>query len=332
MQQEIQFNRDTRVVKSNELIQSRMNWTKLEHRVVAMLIAQLKKSDDQFTEQRVYIKDIADLSGRSGKSLYDQAEEICQKLLDQKVHVRTTTDDGRRRYKGYNCMSTCEYVEGSGYIEAKFNDDMRPFLLQLKRRFTQYSLMSFMQLSSQHSMRIYELLKMRQGLRYLRISVEELREILCCEHTYKRFTDFKRWVLDNAREELKEKADIYFNYSVERKGQSPVRVNFVIQPNGEVQLNSGDTALIRSGNEGEGKDIGTAETAEEPVSGPPRFNVFAMVLADLSQEELDSFKEKKIRQAIDEAEIRVEEKHGKLGAANRATCTYRCALSILRNG
>lgn len=323
--QESLFDADTRVVKSNRLIQSRMNWTKLEHRVVAMLIAQLKKDDKQFEEQRVYIKDIADLSGRNGKSLYDQAEEICQKLLDQKVHVRTKTSDGRRRYKGYNCMSSCEYVEGSGYIEAKFNDDMRPFLLQLKRRFTQYNLQCFMQLSSQHSMRLYELLKMREGLRYLRISVGELREILCCEHSYDRFTDFKRWVLEKAREELKEKADIYFNYKVEREGQKPIRINFIIKDNTQEP----NTELIQSGNEEESPDIGV-EGSDQTRTEPPQFNVFAMVLDEMSQEELDEHAEKDIRLAVDKARDQVEAQYQNAGAANKATEAYNRALKTLR--
>jgi len=334
------FDAETRVVKSNQLIQSRMNWTKLEHRVVAMLIAQLRKDDEQFKEQKVYIKDIADLSGRSGKSLYDQAEEICQKLLDQKVHVRTETDDGRRRYKGYNCMSTCEYVEGSGYIEAKFNDDMRPFLLQLKRRFTQYNLQSFMQLSSQHSMRIYELLKMREGLRFLRISVEELREILCCEHSYNRFTDFKRWVIENAREELKEKADIYFNYKVEREGQTPVRINFIIKRNLKDETESasppagGDGAaaskLIRAEDPNRARDVGI-ESTRNGSGSRPTFNVFAMVLDEMSQEELDHHSEKEIRDAVASARDQIKAEHPEMGAANQATQAYRVALRTIRD-
>lgn len=334
------FDAETRVVKSNQLIQSRMNWTKLEHRVVAMLIAQLRKDDEQFKEQKVYIKDIADLSGRSGKSLYDQAEEICQKLLDQKVHVRTQTEDGRRRYKGYNCMSTCEYVEGSGYIEAKFNDDMRPFLLQLKRRFTQYNLQSFMQLSSQHSMRIYELLKMREGLRFLRISVEELREILCCEHSYNRFTDFKRWVIENARDELKEKADIYFNYKVERDGQTPVRINFIIKqnnPNAADADSSGDgsegepSRLIRAEDPHRARDVGIESTPNGSGSRPT-FNVFAMVLDEMSQDELDEHSEKQIRAAVETARKQVANENPDMGAANQATQAYRTALQRIRSG
>jgi len=329
MQERSLFDADARVVKSNQLIQSRMNWTKLEHRVVAMLIAQLRRDDHQFKEQRVYIKDIKSLSGRSGKSLYDQAEEICKKLLDQKIHVRTQTEDGRRRYKGYNCMSTCEYVEGSGYIEAKFNDDMRPLLLQLKRRFTQYNLQSFMQLSSQYSMRIYELLKMREGLRYLRITVIELREILCCEHSYKRFTDFKRWVLESARDELKEKTDIYFNYKVERDGQTPVRINFLIKDGRHKDTESSEPNLIHTDRGQESKDVGL-DGNEQNASTKPRFNVFAMVLDEMSQSELNSHSEEQIRGAVEEAKQKAAKSRPASGEAILATNAYKTALQMLR--
>jgi hypothetical protein len=219
---------DDIVVKANQLIRGRINWTKLEHRVVAMLVAQLKREDDAFEMQRVHISDLMDLSGTSSRDIYNRAEEVCRKLLNQKVHVRTRTDDGRRVYQGYNCLSTCRYVEGSGYIEAKFNDDMKPFLLQLKRQFTMYRLQNFMQLSSQHSMRMYELIKMQEGLRHLRLSVEELREVLCCEHTYERFSDFRRHVLERARTEITETCDTYYTYMVERDGRTPKWVRFLI--------------------------------------------------------------------------------------------------------
>ena len=349
MAQNSLFDTRTRVVKSNQLIQSRMAWTKLEHRVVAMMIAQLQKEDDRFTQQRVYIKDLADLTGRSGKSLYDQAEEICQKLLDQKVHVREVTEDGRRHYKGYNCMSSCEYIEGSGYILAKFNDDMRPLLLQLKERFTQYKLRSFMRLSSQYSMRIYELLKMREGLRFLRISMQELREILCCEDSYKRFVDFRRFILDKSREELKEKTDIYFNYQVERKGQRPVRITFVIKQteddapskngtstsNGEEKASRNgrsftDPELIQAASSDRVKDVGVKPNGSNAEM--PHFNVVAMVLDEMSQEELDERSSRDIRNAVEEAEQRVRKENPDDGAARQAVEAYQQALRLLRSG
>lgn len=322
------FDRDGLVVKSNQLVQARINWTKLEHRVVSMLISQLKKDDEVFSLQRVYIKDLLDLSGTKSRDVYDRAEEICQKLLDQKVHVRTQTNDGRRVYQGFNCMSTCRYVEGSGYIEAKFNDDMKPFLLQLRKRFTMYKLQNFMRLSSQHSMRLYELIKMREGITYLRISVRELREILCCEHTYERFSDFKRYVLEKARKELKEVCDVYFTYKVERQGRTPVRVNFMVhqeggESGGEVEPKNERKATL---------DRPTTNKDEKPrqEGGSPRFNFYAMVLSDLTQDELNRLDKKDIEKAIERANVRAEEKHPASASSVIASQTVSSALSHLR--
>jgi hypothetical protein len=245
-------------------------------------------------------------------------------------------------------MSTCEYVEGAGYIEAKFNDDMRQFLLQLRRRFTQYSLECFVRLSSQHSMRIYELLKMREGLRFLRISVEELRELLSCEHSYERFTDFRRWVLNTAREELMEKADIYFNYKVERNGQTPVRINFVIKPNDEAEEEQGSSEdrrpLIQAADAGHAKDLGVdsrvqsdekdsrAEKDSPAEPRPkPRFNVYAMVLDEMTQEEMNARSEDDIRTAVQEAMTEVKSRNPDTGEANRAVTAYKRALERLRS-
>jgi hypothetical protein len=189
-------------------------------------------------------------------------------------------------------------------------------------------------------MRIYELLKMREGLRFLRISVEELREILCCEHSYNRFTDFKRWVIENARDELKEKADIYFNYKVERDGQTPVRINFIIKKNnpdtanGTSSANAGDgepSRLIRAEDPQRARDVGIESTPNGSGSRPT-FNVFAMVLDEMSQDELDKHSEKQIRAAVETARKSVADEHPDMGAANQATQAYRAALRRIRSG
>ena len=256
------------VVKANQLIRGRINWTKLEHRVVAMLVAQLKQEDDAFEMQKVHISDLMDLSQTSSRDIYNRAEEVCRKLLRQKVHVRTQTEDGRRMYQGYNCLSTCRYVEGSGYIEAKFNDDMKPFLLELKRQFTMYRLQNFMQLGSQHSMRTYELIKMREGLRHLCLSVEELREVLCCKHTYDRFSDFRRHVLERARTEIKETCDVYYTYMVERDGRTPVRVRFLIhrrEEDGPAPLMAREENVTCSGG-ASGEDTSDGDTPDGDTS------------------------------------------------------------------
>ncbi|MFP4229416.1 MAG: replication initiation protein [Salinivenus sp.] len=313
------------VVKANQLIRGRINWTKLEHRVVAMLIAQLKREDDAFTMQRVHISDLMEMAQVSSRDIYNRAEEVCRKLLNQKVHVRTSTEDGRRVYQGYNCLSTCRYVEGSGYIEAKFNDDMKPFLLQLKRQFTMYRLQNFMQLGSQHSMRMYELIKMREGLRYLSLSVEELREVLCCEHTYERFSDFRRHVLERARTEIRDICDVYYTYTIERSGRTPKRVHFFIHRQDGAERKAPILRKRESPAEtlpdGGGPstpngelDASPATNGEHDPTWPPgqrvaqaatRFNLYASVLARFDQDALEDLSTSTVREAIEQGKREV---------------------------
>ncbi len=346
--EEVDSDKENIVVKANQLIRGRINWTKLEHRVVAMLVAQLKREDDAFEMQRVHISDLMDMSQTSSRDIYNRAEEVCRKLLNQKVHVRTRTEDGRRMYQGYNCLSTCRYVEGSGYIEAKFNDDMKPFLLQLKRQFTMYRLQNFMQLSSQHSMRMYELIKMREGLRHLCLSVEELREVLCCEHTYERFSDFRRHVLERARTEIKETCDVYYTYVIERDGRTPVRARFLIHRTREdgtpplveredVADDDEQQAEEHLGENGTGGPVSNGTAIAPPASAAhllrkaeTQYDLYASILSRLKQDTLDDISRSTVRSALRDSREAASAVPPEADAATAAEHVVRSATKKLQ--
>jgi len=322
------FDGSEMVVKANDLVRAKANWTRLEHRVVGMMISQLDKEDEAFTPQRIYIKDLMELSGTDYGALYERAEAICSKLLKQEVYIRDEVD-GKRRYRGYSPIVMCEYVEGDGCIVAKFNEAMKPFLLQLRKRFTMYRLQNFMRLTSQHSMRMYELLKMRSDLRHLRITVEELRGILSCEHSYSRFSDFKRKVIDKTQEEIAEKTDIIFKYQVERRGQTPTHIRFIIEDENEEQTRvpeNGKKPVQRNG-ESNGSPDNSAERSNG--LGAPRIDIYALVLDELSQSEIDEHSEEEIRSLI--KKNYEEAKNQEKSEVNRANLVRSRTVSELRD-
>jgi len=230
------------VVKSNELIQARLDWSTLEHRITLHLISQIRKDDSEFRYQTVRIKDINEMTGTASQALYTRAVEICDSLIEQKVRIRREGPSGERKYSVYNLLSSCEYVEGSGEIKARFNQDMKPFLLELRERFTRYRLQFAMRLRSVYAIRFYELMKMREDLKCMRISVEKLREMLAVEDKYPRFTDLKRNVIEPARREIREGCDVFFTYKVERDGRTPVRLLLFFHKNDEI-IESADPAV-----------------------------------------------------------------------------------------
>lgn len=226
--------REETVVKANRMVKAKTSFTKLEHRIVAALISQIERGQESFETQRVSLREIMERAGVESTEIFRKATEICDRLVEKGIGICTYDEDRGRMYTAYTLFRKCRYVENEGIIEAKFEDEMRPFLLQLKNRFTMYSLNFFLQLPSRHSMRIYELLKMREDLGAMRISVEEFRETLGLEDSYEYFTDLKRHVIEKARKQLTEYTDIEFTYQVEREGRSAQRIRFFVRRNEEV--------------------------------------------------------------------------------------------------
>ena len=313
------------VVKHNDLVKARSNLSKIEHRVIAMLIAQLDRDDESFDLQRIHIRDIIEKSGSSSQDLYSRGKEICQRLLNQQIHIQTEEEDGQRVYEGYNALDKIRYAEGDGYIEARFNDSMKPFLLELKRRFTIYQLEAFMQLGSRYSMRVYELLKMREDLRWLRMPIERLRKLLSCEDKYSRFGDFRRRVIERAQSEINETTDISFTYKVEREGQSPVRINFMIGPQNETHS---EVDPVRPEPDDRMREVGVG--ADETENEDIQFNLYAMVLSGLSQERLSELNEEEIREAIQIGKKRAGASNGSRSSAVLASEAVRIASSELK--
>lgn len=215
-----------KVAKKNAMIHMRHDWGRLKQRVVALLISQIQKDDENFMTQRISVSDLEEMYERGGGGLYERLAMIADELLDEKIVIPTSTTDG---YEKWNLMSGCRYEPGAGYIEAHFNKDMEPFLLQLSDHFTQYELDEFVALESKYAMRIYELLKSFERMSdRKRFEVGELRRMFCCENKYKRPRNFRRRVIDRAKEEINKKTRISFDYEEHREANSPVAYTFIV--------------------------------------------------------------------------------------------------------
>lgn len=276
------------IVKANQLVQAKMPLTRVEHRIVGILISQLNKDDKEFGFQKLYIKDLMEKSGVYSNNLYNLAEDLCASLLEKKLEVKRYNENGKREYRGVSLMDECRYKEDDAYIEAKFNDSMEPFLLQLKKRFTMYEAGHFLPLGSKHSMRIYELLKMREGISILRITVEEFRDILGVNDSYEYFSQLKAHVIEKARSEIREETDIYFTYDVEREGRSAERLKFFIHQVDEEP---------------------PAKPKMEDRTGAPNIDVMDLFLSELTQEQINRLSDEELEKlhsrALQQAEHEV---------------------------
>jgi plasmid replication initiation protein len=113
----------------------------------------------------------------------------------------------------------------SGMIKLRLDDDMKPYLLQLKDRFTQYELFYTLAMKSQYSIRLYEILKSYENQNQKKFDIEELKKMLSAEK-YKRYPDFRRYVLDISLREINAFSDVNVTYQVVKDGRRYANIVF----------------------------------------------------------------------------------------------------------
>ena len=217
------------VTVSNEMIMARLDWDIMMHRILMVLISQIdSKNDEEFRLQRVPVRYIRNLAEVSQKSIHEETAEAAAKLVREPFEFWSPDE---KDYEGYPIFSMCKYKSGEGVIEAKFNEDARPFLLQLREHFTQYRLEQAIPLSTPYAIRTYEISKMieRPGERRSRqIPVERFRSMFKLENKYKRHCDMRRRVINPSVKEVNEKTDVEIMCDDVRDGQTPVALKWVV--------------------------------------------------------------------------------------------------------
>jgi|GEM_PF-449018 len=214
------------VVKSNDLINAKFNLSVAETRIILLMVSQINFEDEDFKTYRVRIKDFMESAGISAttKNVYSRAREYTKKLMKRVLEI--PKQDGT--WLQVSFISSAEYPAGKGFVELQFDPKLKPYLIQLKKRFTTYEAQNVLALGSFYSIRVYELLKQYEKIGKRVISVESLRDMLGLLDSYKSYYLFKQRVIEQAKKELDEHCDITFDYREIRIGRKIEKIEFNI--------------------------------------------------------------------------------------------------------
>jgi plasmid replication initiation protein len=217
------------IVQHNHLIEARYHLTLQEKRLMCWLASQVKQTDEDFKEHELPIKEFAELIDVKGDHLYKTLDTITHKLMQKIITIRSLKKKG---FAKAALLGGVEYYEGQGIIKLSFHPYLKPYMLQLKDRFTQISLGDVMGLKSVHAMRIYEVLKQYESIGNREISLSDLRDYCGIEEgKYKKFNDFKKDVLDRAKREINNKTDLLVGYEEIKTSRKVTSIKFTIKLN-----------------------------------------------------------------------------------------------------
>jgi plasmid replication initiation protein len=209
------------VAKDNNLVEARYRLSVQEQRLMAIMVSDIKPDDKDFKPYKYKVKDFVEWVGVQGKDYYRELRKITTKLLTRVITIKEND-----RLIQTSWLSSAVYDHKKGTIELSFDPHLKPYLLQLQKCFTQYALKNVLELRSKYAFRLYELCKQYQSLGKRKFQVDELRELLGLEkNELKKWSDFKRRVLEIAQREINKNTDIKIKYEFEKWGR---KIEYII--------------------------------------------------------------------------------------------------------
>jgi plasmid replication initiation protein len=167
--------------------------------------------------------ELRELSGLSRNSL-KHLEKAVDKLHRQVIRLKDP--ENNKNWKSFSYLPKGEYKDGK--LTLLINSEMKPFIQDLQKNFTQYHIENVKPLKSGYSIRIFELLKMHAYKGRYRVSIDKLRKMFGLEDKYKTYGMFKKRILDSSKKEIKEYCDIYFEYREIKTGNKVTEIEFEI--------------------------------------------------------------------------------------------------------
>lgn len=196
------------VVKGNGIIQeSRFkpgrnmggSLTMQEQKVLLYVISKIKPEDTELGEQVFDIQEFCEVCGLRGRGeIYRELRRTVQRLRDRSMWV--TLEDGTEALVSW--ISKAKMSSKSGKIIIQIDQDMKPYLLQLKTNFTAYQLRNVVRMKSKYGIMLYELLKSYEYMGHsVQMGLYYLKELLDCT-SYESFTNFKTRVIKPALDDI----------------------------------------------------------------------------------------------------------------------------------
>lgn len=221
------------VVMKNPIITSKLNFSPLQVQLMLEMVAKIHPADENFNEVRINVKELAEKLNMDNGQIYENIEKATKGM---NTWIRIKENDGSD-YTDLVLLTKVKYWKKKGYVEMKFHEDLKPYLLQIKEStFFSYHIEATRHLKSYSFIKLYWLLVAWKSVKTKVFMLDSLKETLELTGQYPQYFDFKKRVLQPARAAFIKYGEIYFDYEEIRENPKSQRsaiekIKFTILPN-----------------------------------------------------------------------------------------------------
>ena len=237
-----------KVVEHNSLITSIAKMDKTPLKMFELAVSCID-TEKPLEDNTVYLskRDLFAFFKVSDNDKHSRFKEAVEKM--QKQAFFQIKEEAGRGFKFINIVPI-PYVEWTDYndeVLIRFSPEIIPYLVNLKKNFTQHALSDLAELNSKYSLILYRWLSMNynqyehysakggrreeqvEAYRNPSISVKELRIMTDTVNEYQRFTNFTKKILDIPLKEINDNTTFKVSYEKVKKGRSIDSIVFHIE-------------------------------------------------------------------------------------------------------
>jgi len=229
-------------IENKFAIEAQYKMTLIEQKIFYALVSRLNpRTEKEFKEVSLTVQDIAKALGgdlKTHQNLYSRVQDITDRMIQKSFKFATPVKINGEFLTGpasfFQSVIPRYNEQGEATIYFRFNDLLKPFLLQLNE-YVKMNQLCIAQINSVYAIRFYTVLKAIRAKRqkHGKISREkwrvgELKSLLVATEQYPRFYDFKKRAIEPAFKEINKKTDIVIieiNYI--KAGRTTKEIEFV---------------------------------------------------------------------------------------------------------
>lgn len=239
------INDNTLLVQSNYIIENKPRFSINALRIFYTVVAMINKNDEDFYDYKIYVKEFAEQWNIDIKSnnLYDKLKPLTDEMMKSYILIEKINNKGKRVLEAFTIFTNYKYTEGEGFFRVKINPDLKDYFLNLKKKFTQYSLKNLILLNANNAsavtMRTYELVKQYEKLENRHLKISEYKRavgLLEMDNTGKIIfekykgnnANLKQYAIIPAIQLINTCTDVLIDYNITGRGSNAV-INFSIK-------------------------------------------------------------------------------------------------------
>lgn len=209
--------------ESHLLTNAKVSYSASEIDLIMMLLTSIKKEDKDFKD---YVFTLKDLEVKACKKLQStQLKETVKSLMSKVIEI----EESPKKWKLFTWFSYFNYDDG--VITCSFDKRLSPYLLELQGRFNIGNIKHLLPMKSSYSKRIYMLIKEHAKFGSRTFDVEELMTLLKVPKSLLNYADFKRKVLNQAKNDINKHTDLKVDFTEIKPIRKVTGVTFIIKKN-----------------------------------------------------------------------------------------------------